>query len=158
MEFWAEKEDYFRECLMEHGNHPRNRGGLKQPTTCGVYQNPKTGDHIQVALIVNKEIIQRAAFDGDGSLIALASASMMTEYVAGKSVTQSLQTAQWIARALRGECEIESLEKGAAELGELASLLGVSKYPARVSCALACWYALDDALNHNKDDAMTPPR
>jgi nitrogen fixation protein NifU and related proteins len=79
------------------------------------------------------------AFDGRGCSISQASASMMTEAVRGKSVSDALGLAETVRLMMHGETP-------SADLGDLMALEGVAKFPVRVKCALLAWMALKDAL------------
>lgn len=132
-------QEYYRELILDHSRRPRHRGELEGATHCGVFAHPQKGDSLSVALRVREERIESAAFTGEGSAMALASASLMTVRVQGMRLEE--------ARALAGEviAMLESSPDAALDedaLGELAALEGVRRFPARVLCAKLAWEAL----------------
>ncbi len=133
-------EDLYREVILDHYKHPRNRGRLDGDGTAAVdLQNPTCGDDIHLSLRLRDGRIQEVAFEGRGCSISMASASMMTEALRGKT----LQEAVGLNAAFKG-----MLAGGAAEdrLGDLVSLSGVAQFPVRVKCATLAWNALAHAL------------
>lgn len=133
-------EDLYREVILDHYKHPRNRGRLEGDGTAAVdLQNPTCGDEIHLSLCLRDGRIQEVAFDGRGCSISMASASMMTEVLRGKT----LEEAAGLNAAFKG-----MLAGGAAEdrLGDLVALSGVSQFPVRVKCATLAWNALTHAL------------
>ena len=136
-------EDLYQEIILEHNKRPRNYGPLNGSTHQADGHNPLCGDEIKVSLLVDGEVIRSIRFQGQGCAISKASASMMTEAVSGKGISEARQVARKVLAALHPHGEDLVLERD----GELASLLGVRKFPARVKCATLGWHALLAALD-----------
>lgn len=139
----ADIEELYQEIILEHNRHPRHFGPLADATHRADGLNPLCGDEITVFLKVEDSRIAEIAFQGQGCAISKASASMMTELLAGLPV-----------EAVRPEVEriIGAFRPGGPDLlldadGEVASLLGVRSFPARIKCATLAWHAVLCALD-----------
>jgi len=136
-------EELYQEIILEHNKRPRNFGPLPGATHQADGHNPLCGDEIKVSLVVEGNRIRSIHFQGQGCAISKASASMMTEAVAGKGIAEAREVAAKVLSALRPHGNELVLERD----GELASLLGVRKFPARIKCATLGWHALLCALD-----------
>jgi nitrogen fixation NifU-like protein len=146
-------DELYRETILDHNQAPRNRGHLEHPTTVVGLYNPTCGDQISLELLVRDHRIQDIRFDGHGCSISMASASMLTEAVKGKTVAEALAVAQNFKAFLTGQ-------KPAVELGDLEVLKGVAQFPSRVKCATLAHNALEKGLTQDStsaNDASTPP-
>ena len=132
-------EDMYKAIILEHYQRPRNRGVLEQPTVTLGANNPTCGDELELQLRVVDGVIADVAFTGAGCAISQASASLMTQAIKGKPVTEALELAHQFQAMLRGD-------PPDARLGDLAALQGVSKLHARVKCASLAWQTLENAL------------
>jgi len=133
----------YDETVLDHGRRPRNRGSLAGATHRGEAESPLCGDQLAVALEIDGGVIRRVRFDGAACAIAVASASLMTEAVAERTLEQT----RTLALQVRALCRAEHGDAaGETALGALAALVGVRRYPVRVQCALLAWDALDRAL------------
>lgn len=135
------ENDLYREVVVEHKRAPRHFGHLASPTNQARGHNPQCGDNLTVEVQVAHGQLLDLAFEGEGCAICIASASMMSEAVAGKDVEHARALHRRFRAVLIGE-----QEPGDAELGKLASLAGVRRYPSRIKCALLGWHALMHAL------------
>lgn len=133
-------DELYRELILQHYRWPRNRGRLPSPTLHAEGANPVCGDEIALDLDLVDGRIVRAAFEGQGCSISQASASMLTEAVAGKTVGE----ARDLARAF--ERMVTEGTTAPPELGDLEAFQGVAKFPVRVKCALLGWKVLERAL------------
>jgi nitrogen fixation NifU-like protein len=136
-------EELYQEIILEHNKRPRHYGPLDLVTHEAAGHNPLCGDDVRVLLKVGNNQLEDIAFTGQGCAISKASASMMTEAVLGKSVEAVRELSAKVISAMKGSGEELVLE----EDGELASLLGVRKFPARIKCATLAWHALEAALD-----------
>ena len=94
----------FRAVVLEHFRHPRNRGPLEGATASHEGANPLCGDRIRIQVRVNDGAIADVRFTADACAICIASASVLTEHVRGKSVREAdMLDLEWINRALEGE-------------------------------------------------------
>jgi len=136
-------EELYQEIILEHNKRPRHYGSLEEATHQAAGHNPLCGDDVRVLLKLGGNQLEDIAFTGQGCAISKASASMMTEAVLGKSVEDVRALCSKVISAMKGCGEELVLE----EDGELASLLGVRKFPARIKCATLAWHALEAALD-----------
>lgn len=139
-------DDLYRQVIMDHYQHPRNQGDLPEGAISVDLRNPSCGDEITLQLLVNEGKVQDVRFKGAGCSISMASASMMSEAIKGLPVDQALALAQSFRSMMKGE----SVDLD--ELGELESLQGVSKFPARIKCATLAWQALERSVKSEDED------
>lgn len=135
-------EELYQEIILEHNKHPRNFGVLMDATHSASGNNPLCGDEILVQVKIGNGRITGLKFTGQGCAISRASASMMTEALSGKPVDQAQATLARILDALNGRGDELTMEKD----GDLVSIAGVRKFPARIKCATLAWHALGAAL------------
>jgi nitrogen fixation NifU-like protein len=132
-------EDLYREIILDHYRSPRNKRRGIEGAISVKHDNPLCGDELELSVDVDDGQVTDVAFDGRGCSISQASASMMTEAIAGRSVKDAMQLAETVRLMMHGEAPAE-------DLGDLMALEGVAKFPVRVKCALLAWMALKDAL------------
>ncbi len=133
-------DELYRETILKHYQSPKNFGPLPGATKRAGGMNPSCGDQVEVMVRLEGERIAEIRFQGQGCAISTASASMMTEAVAGKTVGEALEIARkFHAMVVEGAPPDPSL-------GDLLALQGVAKLPARVKCATLPWHALEEAL------------
>lgn len=137
----AAGNDLYGELVVEHKRAPRNFGTLESPTHQARGHNPQCGDDLEVQLKVEDGRLRDIRYHGQGCAICIASASMMSEAVKGRTIAEAEQLRQRFRAVLIGQREPEP-----AEMGKLVSLAGVRRYPARIKCALLGWHALMHAL------------
>ena len=132
----------YQEALLAHHRAPHNKRDLPDATARASHKNPVCGDEITVMLQMIDGVISDAAFSGRGCSIATASASMMTDVLRGRLVTDALAMAEAVDRMLGG---------ARVELPEaLTPLRGVAPFSGRHGCARMPWQALRDALAGTK--------
>lgn len=130
----------YREVILDHHRHPRNHGTLPSPDAHVEGYNPLCGDRIEIDVKLGPGHTVDCRFRGEGCSICMASASMMTEEILGKSKTEVLKMIEGFRALIKGE------ECPLAVEGDLESLLGVRNFPVRIKCALLPWTTLKDAL------------
>lgn len=129
----------YRQVVMEHYRRPRNFGDLPDATHAEGGHNPSCGDQLQLMLRLDGERIEDARFTAQGCAISVASASLMTGALKGKTVEE--------AHALIGAfTEMVRSGEAAPELGDLAALRGVHTLHTRVKCATLPWQTLQVLL------------
>jgi nitrogen fixation NifU-like protein len=142
----AQLEDLYREVILDHYRSPRNRGHLEGSDVKDVeLQNPTCGDEIHLSLAVRDGRIDQVRFEGRGCSISMASASMLTEVLRGKTPEEAVA----MSRAFKGMLTGDAPEE---DLGDLAALSGVAQFPVRVKCATLAWNALLRALGQTGAD------
>ena len=132
-------DDLYQTVILEHNRRPHNHGALEPHDVAQEGVNPSCGDELTLYLRLSDGTIDKAAFVGEGCAISRASASLMTDALAG------LDLAAAAALAVTFKEMIRSGEVGEG-LGDLAALQGVSKLHARVKCATLPWVTLQQAL------------
>lgn len=138
-----EFEDLYQEIILDHYRNPRNKGEIETGCVSVEHENPVCGDQIKLMLLVDEaQRVKSVKFSGHGCAISMASASMMTEEVQGKSVAEAQKIISTFLNVMRGETEPDVLD----EQGDLMALKGVVKFPVRVKCATLAWHAMQDAL------------
>jgi nitrogen fixation NifU-like protein len=135
-------DDLYKEVILDHYKSPRNKRALPGATVSLHKNNPLCGDEITIHARLDNGSVAEIAFEGQGCSISQASASMLTEAVAGRRIPD----AAMLAREFRGMME-GSVEPDEEELGDLMALKGVVKYPVRIKCAVLGWDVLQEALD-----------
>lgn len=145
----------YQELIIDHGTHPRNFCKMEHADCAGEGYNPLCGDHVSLFVklsITNKDdsdvdgVITQVTFQGKGCAISMASASLLTETVLGKTVHQAIEFSKAFQGFLTIENDLESPELNEIHLGKLEALAGVKAFPARVKCATLAWHAFLSAL------------
>jgi nitrogen fixation NifU-like protein len=139
--------DLYRDVILEHKRNPRNYGRLDPHDASAVGHNPLCGDSLSLTLRLAGDGIGELRFTGEGCAISVASASLMSEAVSGKSLPE--------VEALYREVHALLTEAGHVAdpaLGKLQALSGVREYPARVKCASLAWHTLHAALERHKQE------
>jgi len=138
----SDLEELYRDILLDHYRNPRNKGHILGEATCAADgANPLCGDQLRIELNVEDGRIDAIAFDGNGCSISQASASMMTDYVKGRSIEDARHGIDAFQQMM---VEGEPLGE---EYGDIEALVGVAKFPVRVKCASLAWKTLEQALS-----------
>jgi nitrogen fixation protein NifU and related proteins len=134
-------KELYRDVILDHNRRPRNFGRLEPPARAARGYNPLCGDQLTVYALLDGEVLKELRFEGSGCAISVASASLMTEALKGKTTAEA-------QRLFRLVHELLTRADAAAppELGKLAALSGVREFPARVKCASLCWHTAQAAL------------
>jgi nitrogen fixation NifU-like protein len=144
-------KDLYRDVIVDHNKHPRNFGRLEPADAHADGHNPLCGDQLSVTVKLAGDKIDDVKFDGSGCAISVASASLMTEAVRGKSVGEFEALRSKILELLtQHDSSIDPMS-----LGKLGALSGVREFPARVKCASLCWHTLEAALQHQAEPIST---
>lgn len=138
----AELRDLYRELILDHARKPRHFGKLAGATHSVDGINPLCGDKLHLYLTLDNDVIADAAFEGSGCAISLASASLMTDMIIGRSLTEANDWYEHVTARLTGKPGVDGIE-----LGKLAALEGVRDFPSRVKCATLAWHALHAATD-----------
>ncbi|MGQ0813830.1 MAG: Fe-S cluster assembly sulfur transfer protein SufU [Gemmatimonadota bacterium] len=139
----------FQEVILDHYKRPRNRGTIENADATVHMNNPTCGDEVVLRLKLDNSMITDAKFEGVGCSISQASISMMTQLIKGKTPAEAVTLTRRFTELMHGD-EAAARDK---QLGDLRALAGVSKFAARVKCALLGWNALEEALK----DKDPPP-
>jgi nitrogen fixation NifU-like protein len=132
-------DDLYQEVLLDHATKLRNQRRLEQATATGEGHNHLCGDHCKVYLDVVEGVIRDASFEGSGCAILLASASLITLAVIGRTLDEALT----LLERFRALLTVEAV----SDVDDLAALAGIRDFPKRIKCATLPWHALGEALN-----------
>jgi nitrogen fixation protein NifU and related proteins len=144
-------KDLYRDVIVDHNRNPRNFGKLEPADAHADGHNPLCGDRLTVYVNLDGDRIRETKFEGNGCAISVASASLLTEAVKGKSRAELEHLFEDVHTLLTQHDANVDL----ASLGKLAALSGVREFPARVKCASLCWHTLNAALANAADPVST---
>ena len=139
-------ESMYREIILDHYKNPQHRG-LPDSFDAEVHHvNPTCGDEVTLRVRMAGGTIAELGWEGEGCSISQASTSVMSELVVGKPVDDALALQEKFLDLMqsRGEAELSEADEDALE--DAVAFEGVSKYPARVKCALLGWMAMKSAV------------
>ena len=155
----AELRDLYQQVILDHARKPRNFG---EPAVEGSLmaqgRNPLCGDNYRVFIDVADGVVAGASFDGEGCAISKASASLMTESLIGRSVTDAAALFSAFHELVTGEpseAVASGDTNGKVELGKLEVFAGVCEFPSRVKCASLPWHAMHAALTASETIVTT---
>ena len=145
-------EDLYQEIILDHYRNPQGRG-LREPFEAQVHHvNPTCGDEIDLRVHLEDDNgVMRVAdvsYSGQGCSISQASASVMYESLAGRTLDEALEALTRFQEMVQSKGEIAGDEE---TMGDAVAFAGVAKYPARVKCALLPWLAWKDAVMQSMD-------
>jgi len=143
--------ELYQDIILEHSKHPRNFGKLAEANRQARGNNPLCGDRITLALKLDGDRIADAKFEAKGCAISVASASMMTEMVKGKTTDE----ARALFEQFHGLVTGKPMNDESDDLDRLAALSGVRDFPSRIKCATLPWHALTAALEGTQDEVRT---
>lgn len=133
----------YQEVILDHYKHPHHRG-LREPFATEVHHvNPTCGDEVTLRVALEDNKIADVSYDGQGCSISQAATSVLTDLVIGLTVDEALKTVASFNEMISSRGTIDGDED---VIGDGIAFAGVSRYPARVKCALLGWMAFKDAL------------
>jgi len=146
----------YQDIILEHGKSPRNLGKCEGYSHDAKGYNPLCGDKVHVYLKLSKgKKVEGLTFEGDGCAISLASASLMTELVKGKSFEEAKEIMNAFLDMIKNTSEIQSNHLDEDQKTKLMSLSGVKQFPMRVKCATLSWHTLVSAMKGKKEEVNT---
>ena len=146
----------YQDIILEHGKSPRNLGKCEGYSHEAKGYNPLCGDKVHVYLKLDKgKKVEGLTFEGDGCAISLASASIMTELVKGKSFEEAKEIMDAFLNMIKDTSEIQSNHLDEDQKTKLMSLSGVKQFPMRVKCATLSWDTLVSAMKGKKEEVNT---
>ena len=152
----SDLRELYQEVILDHGKNPRNFRHPEDATCEAKGNNPLCGDKLEVYLKIDGGgIIEDAAFEGRGCAISVASASMMTEIVKGKSLAQTEDLFERFHAMCTDEAPADIPGKFADDIEKLEVLSGVRQFPMRVKCATLAWHTFYGALTNTKEKIIT---
>jgi nitrogen fixation NifU-like protein len=137
--------DLYQEVILDHNRRPRNFHVMADATHRAEGYNPLCGDRLTLYMKVDGDMIADVAFEGSGCAISKASASMMTDALKGRSITEGRVLFDRFHRMVTTPPG-EAVE----DLGKLSALAGVREFPVRIKCASLAWHTFRAALDHEQ--------
>ena len=149
-------KELYQDIILEHGKSPRNFGKCEKYTHEAKGHNPLCGDQVHVYLKLNNEKnVDNVTFEGSGCAISIASTSIMTELVKGKSLETAKKIVIDFLNMIKNTQEIKSNDLDEDQKIKIMSLSGVKQYPMRVKCATLAWHTLTSAIEEKKEEVNT---
>ncbi len=151
-----ELKQLYQDIILEHGKSPRNLGKCEGYSHEAEGYNPLCGDKVHVYLKSdNEKKVESLTFEGEGCAISLASASIMTELIKGKSFEETKEIMDAFLNMIKNTSEIRSNHLDEDQKTKLMSLSGVKQFPMRVKCATLSWHTLVSAIENKKEEINT---
>ena len=139
-----ELDELYADIILDHYKRPRNHGALPNPALSAEGFNPFCGDRVVLSMDLDAQgRIAQVGFEGEGCSISQASASIMTSLLKEKTIEEASALNLQFRDIMAGA---EVTDEMADEIGELAALQGVKRFPVRIKCALLAWATLIDAI------------
>jgi nitrogen fixation NifU-like protein len=141
--------ELYQEVILDHSRHPRHFGPLDRATHKAEGYNPLCGDRVTVMLALDGEgRVADIKFQGKGCAISQASASLMTEMLAGRTLEEAQKLMDGFLHLVRGE-DAAGLSPDDRE--HLDVMSGISEFPMRVKCATLAWHTFKNAVEEGKN-------
>ena len=149
-------KELYQDIILEHGKSPRNFGKCEKYTHEAKGHNPLCGDQVHVFLKLNNEKnVDNVTFQGSGCAISIASTSIMTELVKGKSLEVAKRMEVDFLNMIKNTQEFKSNYLNEDQKIKIMSLSGVKQYPMRVKCATLGWHTLTSAIEEKREEVNT---
>jgi nitrogen fixation NifU-like protein len=137
-----ELDNLYQEVILDHYKRPQNKKLAATFDAQVHHVNPSCGDEIDLNLTIRDQIVTNITWDGVGCSISQASVSILTDLLVGKSIIEAYSIYDNFVALMQSKGSIVGDE---SVLEDAIALAGVSKYPARIKCALLGWMAFKDA-------------
>jgi nitrogen fixation protein NifU and related proteins len=148
----SDLRELYQEMILDHGRNPRHHHAMPLANRQANGFNQFCGDRLTVYLKIEKDKITSISFQGSGCAISMASASLMSEILSGKTLSEAETLFETFHQLLTSESTTPEQLLG---LEKLAVFAGVKAYPARVKCATLAWHTLLAALKQNNELVST---
>jgi nitrogen fixation NifU-like protein len=142
----SELTDLYQEVILDHNRRPHNFRAIESPSAKQEGFNPLCGDRLTLYLTLDGEVIRDVAFQGSGCAISKASASLMTDALKGKTVTEARDLFEQFHAMITSNPETPP-----ADLGKLSVFAGVREFPTRIKCASLAWHTMKAAVAAQTD-------
>ena len=140
-------KELYQEIILEHGKNPRNLGKTDNFNKDAKGNNPLCGDNVHVYLKLNDQRkVEDISFEGSGCAISMASASIMTDLIKGKSDNEAKEIIEDFLGMIKENPNLKSNLLKEDDKTKLMCLSGVKQYPMRVKCATLSWHTLVSAM------------
>ena len=149
-------KELYQELILEHGKNPRNLGKTENFNKDAKGNNPLCGDNVHVYLKLNDQRkVEDISFEGSGCAISMASASIMTDMIKGKSDNETKEIIEDFLGMIKENPELKTNLLKEDEKTKLMCLSGVKQYPMRVKCATLSWHTMVSAFDEKKEEVKT---
>jgi len=149
-------KELYQDIILEHGKSPRNFGKCVNHSHEAKGYNPLCGDQVHIYLKLNeKKNVDKITFEGSGCAISMASTSIMTELVKGKSFEVAKKIIDEFLNMIKSGSEMKTEDLNDNQKTKIMSLSGVKQYPMRVKCATLSWHTLTSALDGKNEEINT---
>jgi len=149
-------KELYQEIILDHGKNPRNIRKTDNFTRDAKGNNPLCGDNVHVYLKLNKQRkVEDISFEGSGCAISMASASIMTDLIKGKSDNEAKEIIEDFLGMIKENPELKSQHLSDDEKTKLMCLSGVKQYPMRVKCATLSWHTMVSAFDEKTEEVKT---
>ncbi len=136
--------ELYQEMILDHSRHPRHFGTLEHPTHKAEGYNPLCGDKVHVTLVLDADSrVADINFTGKGCAISQASASMMAEMLAGRSLEEAQKLMDGFIHLVKGE---DATDLSPDDREHLDVMAGLSEFPMRIKCATLAWHTFSNAI------------
>ena len=137
-----ELDSLYQEVILDHYRTPLHKGLSLEKDIQVHHNNPSCGDEVTLNLTMRDGYVKQITWDGVGCSISMASTSVMSDLLSGKQYQQAMKVLEAFVELMQSKGQ----SKGDEELLEDGvAFAGVSKFPARIKCALLGWMAFKDA-------------
>jgi len=149
-------KELYQELILEHGKNPRNLGKTENFNKDAKGNNPLCGDNVHVYLKLNdQKKVEDISFEGSGCAISMASASIMTDLIKGKSHNEAKEIIEDFLGMIKENPELKNKILKDDDKTKLMCLSGVKQYPMRVKCATLSWHTLVSAMEKDGKQVST---
>ena len=149
-------KELYQEIILEHGKNPRNLGKTENFNKDAKGNNPLCGDNVHVYLKLNDQRkVEDISFEGSGCAISMASASIMTDLIKGKSDNEAKEIIEDFLGMIKENPELKNKILKDDDKTKLMCLSGVKQYPMRVKCATLSWHTLVSAMENDRKQVST---
>ena len=146
----SDLRDLYQDLILDHSKHPRNFRVMPGANHEALGHNPLCGDRLVLFLTVDENnIIRDVSFQGSGCAISMASASMMTDMLKGKKLSEAETMFGYMHAACTGAAPVGNAINE-DDKDRMDALAGVRHYPMRVKCATLAWHTMQSALKNEK--------
>ena len=149
-------KELYQEIILEHGKNPRNLGKTDNFNKDAKGNNPLCGDNVHIYLKLNDQRkVEDISFEGSGCAISMASASIMTDLMKGKSDNEAKEIIEDFLGMIKENPELKSNILKEDDKTKLMCLSGVKQYPMRVKCATLSWHTFVSAMENDGQEIST---
>ena len=149
-------KELYQEIILDHGKNPRNLRKTENFNKDAKGHNPLCGDKVHIYLKLNEnKKVEDISFEGSGCAISMASASIMTDLIKGKSDNEAKEIIEDFLGMIKENPELKNKILKEDYKTKLMCLSGVKQYPMRVKCATLSWHTLTSAINNSQEEIKT---